>query len=356
MGKSNRIQIYLPVEPIQPPTINGQPVTDVLENKPALKQAEDCGGHGRALEIFYEQVNRQPAMSVSKLMNLIELSLRCKYESAFPDDFLAVQIRPGHETSRDDSSFTRAAKLYVATNEKFSQPPKILAATEKFSQKVSRHLVSCPGLVQIVKAVLGHKRLSQQALIPGTTITVDEVCSTRLIRFIAINSDYSSSGIGFIDAPYIWLWVLFKIPSCFIICSWTTIQEEENPTSPLEYVWSNLETFVELKSTMYNNGKEVAIGVMHYGARMSKLVNQTDTRATNDNMKQRVVKAPWRAIPSSEIDLCTCDYIARNAASAPYGDALLCLDRSGTVYCNEVHQWKLTVRGEHVITEISVGI
>ena len=58
--------------------------------------------------------------------------------------------------------------------------------------------------VQIVKAVLGHKRLAQQDFIPETTITV-EVCSTGLIRFIAINSGYSSPGMGFIDALYIWL-------------------------------------------------------------------------------------------------------------------------------------------------------
>ncbi|KAF8458618.1 hypothetical protein BGX38DRAFT_1152199 [Terfezia claveryi] len=250
MGRSNRIRIYLPVEPIQSPTINGKPVADVLENMPALKQAEeDCGGHGRALELFYEQVNRQPAMSVSKLMNSIELSLRRKYESAFPDDFPAVQI---------------------------------------------------------VKAVLGHKRLSQQALIPGTTFTVDEVCSTGLIRFIAIDSDYSSPGIGFIDAPYIWLWVLFKNSLLFHNLQLDDYSEyEENPTSPSEYIWSNLETFGlnfrQLKSTMYNNGEEVSIGEMHYGARMSKgvsgiafknhhlkciqLVNQTDTRTTKDNMK-----------------------------------------------------------------------
>ena len=250
MGRSNRIRIYLPVEPIQSPTINGQPVTDVLENRPALKQAEeDCGGHGRALEIFYEQVNQQPAMSVSKLMNLIELSLKCKYESAFPDKFPAVQI---------------------------------------------------------VKAVLGHKRLAQQDFIPGTTITVDEVCSTGLIRFIAINSDYSSPGMGFIDAPYIWLWVLFRNSLLFHNLQLDDYAGyEENPTSPSEYVWSNLEAFRlnfrQLKSTMYNNGEEVAIGEMHYGARMSEgvrdiafknhhlkciqLVKQTDTRTTNDNMK-----------------------------------------------------------------------
>ncbi|RPB19056.1 hypothetical protein L211DRAFT_668739 [Terfezia boudieri ATCC MYA-4762] len=48
-----------------------------------------------------------------------------------------LPARPGHETSRHLPVFvSRAAKLYVATNEKFSQPPKILAATEKFSQKV----------------------------------------------------------------------------------------------------------------------------------------------------------------------------------------------------------------------------
>ncbi|KAF8446749.1 hypothetical protein BGX38DRAFT_1193059, partial [Terfezia claveryi] len=235
MSRSNRIRIYLPVEPIQSPTINGQP--------------EDCGGHGRALEIFYEQVNRQPSMSVSKLMNLIEVSLRCRYESAFPDNFPAVQI---------------------------------------------------------VKAVLGHKRLSQQDFIPGTTITVDEVCSTGLIRFIPINSDYSSPGKGFIDAPYIWLWVLFKSSLLFHNLQLDDYAGyEENPTSPSDYDWSNLEAFElnfrQLKSTMYNNGEEVAIGEMHYGARMSEgvsdiafknhhlkciqLVKQTDTRTTNDNMK-----------------------------------------------------------------------
>ncbi|RPB20267.1 hypothetical protein L211DRAFT_870799 [Terfezia boudieri ATCC MYA-4762] len=238
-----------------------------------------------ALWRFYEEVNQQPAMSVSKLMNLIEISLKCKYESAFPDKFPAVQI---------------------------------------------------------VKAVLGHKRLAQQDFIPGTTTTVDEVCSTGLIRFIPINSDDSSPGMGFIDAPYIWLWVLFKNSLLFHNLQLDDYARYEgNPTSPSE----------QLKSTMYNNGEEVAIGEMHYGARMSEgvpdiafknhhlkciqLVKQTDTRTTNDNMKQWVVKAAWEATPSSEIDLRTCDYIARNAVSAPYGDAFLCLDRFGIVYCNE---------------------
>ena len=251
MRRSNRLRIYLPVEPIQSPTINGQPVTDVLKNRPALKQAEeDCGGHGRALEIFYEQVNQQPAMSISKLMHLIELSLRRKYETAFPAKF---------------------------------------------------------PIVQIVKAVLGHKCLAEQDFIPGTTITVDEVCSTGLIRFIPINSDYpdSSPGMGFLDAPYIWLWVLFRNSRLFHNLQLDDYAEYEgNPTPPSEYVWSNLEAFGlnfrQLKSTMYNNGEEVTIGEMHYGARMSKgvrdiafknhhlkciqLVKQTDTRTTNDNM------------------------------------------------------------------------
>jgi hypothetical protein len=50
-GLSSRPRIYLPVEPLESPRING---ALALNPDPLTKILEDCGGHGRALEILAE--------------------------------------------------------------------------------------------------------------------------------------------------------------------------------------------------------------------------------------------------------------------------------------------------------------
>ena len=274
------------------------------EGRPALLQAEhDCGGHGRALEVFYDQVLGNPTENISNLMAMVEWSLKGQYESAFPPTL-----------------------------------PK----------------------VEIVKAVLGNKLLHPNSTIPGTTLLVDDFRSAGLIRFIPSNKPNHNIRSGYPELPYIWLWLWCKEDSLFQklqLDDYTFY--EQDPTVPSTFEWRNLEAFRinfrQLKSMMYTDGEIVQIGAIHHGARMGKakhitfknhhlncvqLTNQTDTRTTKGNCKVWEVHAKWAGQSQGHIDLRRCNHIARNAVSAPYGDAILCLDTR--YYGTGKHQWKLT--------------
>ncbi|RPB23852.1 hypothetical protein L211DRAFT_849465 [Terfezia boudieri ATCC MYA-4762] len=304
--RSNRERIYLPVPSLLSPTLNGEALSRHLQGRPALLQAEnDCGGHGRALEIFYDQVLNYPAENISYLMSMVEGKLKSQYESAFP-----------------------------------STLPK----------------------VEIVKAVLGNKLLYSNSTIPGTTLLVDELCSTGLIRFIPSNEPNHMIGSGYLELPYIWLWLWCKKDLLFQKLQLDDYAfHEQDPTVPTAFGWSNLENFRinfrQLKSMMYTDGEIIQIGEIHRGARMGEakhimfknhhlncvqLTNQTNTRTTNENGKVWEVHAKWAGQSEGQIDLRKCNHIARNAPSAPYGDAVMCLDTTTGPVMNEVYQWKHT--------------
>ncbi|KAF8443606.1 hypothetical protein BGX38DRAFT_1199121 [Terfezia claveryi] len=324
--RSNRERIYLPVPSLLSPTLNGEALSRHLQGRPALLQAEnDCGGHGRAMEIFYDQVLNYPAENISYLMSMVEGKLKSQYESAFP-----------------------------------STLPK----------------------VEIVKAVLGNKLLYPNSTIPGTTLLVDELCSTGLIRFIPSNEPNHMIGSGYLELPYIWLWLWCKEDLPFQKLQLDDYAfHEQDPMAPAVFGWSNLEifriNFRQLKSMMYTDGEIIQIGEIHRGARMGEakhiifknhhlncvqLTNQTNTRTTKENSKVWEVHAKWAGQSEGQIDLRKCNHIARNAPSAPYGDAVMCLDTTTGPVMNEVHQWKhtsqvgLKLSRKQLLTEITKAI
>jgi hypothetical protein len=89
-GSSSRPRIYLPIEPLEPPRINGAPV---FNPDPLTKiLVEDCGGHGRALELLagilaevdIAQCNLKSLMAKiqNRLLNLYQFALNWSPDEA----------------------------------------------------------------------------------------------------------------------------------------------------------------------------------------------------------------------------------------------------------------------------------
>ena len=145
-GLSSRPRVYLQVEPLELPHINGAPV---FQTDPLTKiLVNDCGGHGRALEILAE--------------TLAEVDIgQCSLE------FLMADIRK------------RLLRLYHSAI--------------NWSHEEARSLIL---------AVLTHQFLDGNSPLPNTQKTPERFVSAGLIRFV-------QEGVsGYFVVPYIWIWVI----------------------------------------------------------------------------------------------------------------------------------------------------
>lgn len=145
---SQQRRVLLPCASLDPPRINDKPVfnSSGIVEKILI---QDCGGHGRALEALIGII---PALSrdahaTGYIESLVVQRLHELYRGAFP-----------RETDAQG----------------------------------------------IAKAVIAKRRLERDELIPGTSVTPDEVVQNGLVRFET--DEHKSS--GYLNVPYNWLLVL----------------------------------------------------------------------------------------------------------------------------------------------------
>lgn len=301
---SRRLRIYLPIEPLNPPTIRDEHGSSIaaFPDKTPLGQllVRDCGGHGRALEILWNLIKGKDLKST----NLKEImhDLRAKLTSYYP---LVFRVR---------------------TEEKEA----------------------------IVRAAFVHQLLYASDPLSGTGKTPDELCAPGLVWF---EEDETATGYGRLKVAYICIWAMANSLRDPILRNWSfddysTLLEKVNEA--IKPSWEEFKRFNIrfrcLKSQIFENGKLLTLTELHYGAKItgdiafrnrhltpSKAIYHTDTRTNICNKTQWLVTSLEGTTNMRE-----CQHILQNASSAPYGDAFLCLDSpNSSTPVNEVHQYKL---------------
>ncbi|KAL1919137.1 uncharacterized protein VTP21DRAFT_2519 [Calcarisporiella thermophila] len=304
---SQRHRVYLPVASLSPPIIRrgNTRINAFREDDYVLSiLVSDCAGHGRALEALYEALNN---------VNLEEDNI---------EDLM-------HE-------------LFYIIKSRYSQAIKISARDAN----------------AVVRAILSHRRLKVDEIVPGTNKTPDQLAQPGLIRFEL----YDDSSKGYLNAPYIWIWVLARIipPEDDLIlrdwkfCDYGELRSKIDPRSPPgAQFWQHFEYFVAsfrcLKSRAFDEGELRDISEIHKGARLNgdiKIINHhlslecatqwEDTKACDRLPGKWNVKCEFNTVNVREGRHCIL-----NGTSAPYGDSFLGLDLgSKDEFLSEVHQYK----------------
>ncbi|CAG8593974.1 9675_t:CDS:2, partial [Acaulospora colombiana] len=301
---SRRKRVCLPVTSLQPPSYRkGDSLVPVFKNDEISNiLVEDCGGHGRALEVLNECLagHSIEECNVNTLMNDLRHNLTERYGD---DIFGSVEdARP------------------------------------------------------IARAILTRRLLDRYKPIPKTNKTPDEFVGSGLIRFEPLKS---SRQRGFITAPYIWLWIFVEISregGDPLLRDWEFDDYGEqrallNPITSLQpKSWQSFERFVAsfrcIKSAVIEEDELINISEVHGGARLNG-----DIEFKNHNLRLEIAKHHTDTKSknltanvecyNSTVDVRQFKHCIINAPSSPYGDSFLSLDQPGTESPNEVHQFKL---------------
>ena len=300
LSQSNQARVYLPVASLTPPTItrNGKEV-DVFDTDDTLVKIllDDCGGHGRAIEIMSDMMREVPdwKTNLSKLMKSIREGLETQYEKAF--------------------SITDAEIDFI------------------------------------VKAALSHKLLKLFEVVPSIGKPPDNLAAPGLIWF-----EEAEASSGYLQIPYIWLWLfagrLRSIFPGFNFDDYGDLASVVDPTLPSLCHHTNFVKFVvgirRIKSLVFEDKSEVSMSEVHRGARICgdltffnhHLISavadkQTKTKSTDVNRDSWIIETNI-----GTVDLREHKYILINQKSASAGDTFLSLQtRSGSL--TESHQFKL---------------
>ncbi|RHZ76437.1 hypothetical protein Glove_197g38 [Diversispora epigaea] len=307
---SQRKRIYLPVTSLQPPSYRqGDSLIPVFKNDEVTNTlVEDCGGHGRALEVLNDCLAGRSIeeCNVDTLMNDLRYKLTEKYHDAILDS--VEDARP------------------------------------------------------IARAILTRCILNRYRPIPKTNKTPDEFVGSGLIRFEQLSSN---SKRGYLTAPYIWLWIFVEISNEEkdpLLRGWEFADYGEqrallNPVTSLQAKsWQSFEKFVTsfrcIKSAVIEEDELTTISEVHTGARLNG-----DLQFKNHNLRLEIAKhhtdtkskslttGEWNVdCYNSTIDVRQFKHCIINAPASPYGDSFLSLDQPDTETSNEIHQFKLRIK------------
>ena len=299
---SRRHRVVLPCAPLDAPKINNQPVF----NSTGLVQKvliQDCGGHGRALELLMDITPTLPRDASTEVKFLVVDRLHQLYSGALPGQSDAMAM---------------------------------------------------------VRVVMGHRHLYRDECIPGTSITADEVMQNGLVRFEAI--DNSDRPIGYLTVPYVWLLALAASHrgNPFFeelqMLDYRDFRAIEDSSLPGHFSWPDFECLLvklrKIKSQVFEDGSYVTLEDIHQGAFMAddtKSICMWNHHLSDDIARHRIMS---KTIASNhnhwvihtnkfgEIDLRKHKHIVRNAAGAPAADALISLETNPVR--NECLQFKNT--------------
>ncbi|RHZ86979.1 hypothetical protein Glove_41g179 [Diversispora epigaea] len=303
---STRRRVYLPVPSLQPPSCQqGDSLVSVFKNDEVTNTlVEDCGGHGRALEALNDCLDGRniEECNVDTLMNDLRYKLIEKYRDAI---FISAEdARP------------------------------------------------------LARVILTRSLINRYEPIPKTKKTPDEFAGNGLIRFEHV----ASSPMGYLTAPYIWLWIFVEISQELkdsILRDWEFADYGKqrallDPVTSLQAKsWQSFEKFVAsfrcIKSAVIEEDELIMLSDVHSGARLNGNI-----QFKNHNLQLEVAKhhtdtkskshttIKWNVdCYNSTVDVRQFKHCIINAPASPYGDSFLSLDQPGTETPNEVHQFKL---------------
>jgi hypothetical protein len=293
LAASHQKRVYLPVCPLEPPTIprNGEEDPVFTDDRMVKLLVADCGGHGRALECLARAMRRGLADgNVSDIMQEVRIDLRDRYMEAI--------------SYLDFTSFAAVARVIL--------------------------------LQQYVTA---------DKCIPGTEHRPDDVASVGLIRF---ERDSTRTG-GFLTAPYIWLWLFTSLSDKHdeILGRWRFDDYGEHEgkwdktLTPDARTWQNFEHFVArvrvLKSTVVGDNTTTTISQVHAGARLNgdlaftnhslRLQSAVHREKTNSSSRSGRI---WKVDCDREnVNVWDFKHCIINGTSASSGDIFLGLDVAG---------------------------
>ena len=288
-GFSSRPRVYLDVEPLESPDIDGSavfgndPLTNIL--------VRDCGGHGRALEILAEVLAKT---------NIKDCNLK----------MLMTDIQG------------RLLQLYQAA----------IKWTTREAQS-------------LILAVLTSQRLDAHSPLPHTNKLPENFAATGLIRFV------NDGTLGYLEAPYIWIWAIatrYRSPirNIWRFDDYDYLIGDLDLTRQLQVLThQEFETFNAffrcMKSWCLPDGEVTCISAVHWGAQLNsniqfenrhlsfeKAGRHTNTKSTAEGMVPCMKR---------DVDVHEGRFFILNAPNAPYGDAFCGLDIAGR---NEIHQYR----------------
>ncbi|CAB4423970.1 unnamed protein product [Rhizophagus irregularis] len=306
---SMRLRVHLPVASLKPPTIlddNNSSIKVFQDNHIMNLLVDDCGGHGRALEVLAELVKDKNIKdcNINQLMHDLRSSLELRYAGALN--------------------------------------------------------ISASDAQAIVRAILTRTRLDSRNVVPGTNRFPDYFVQPGLIRFEKIGTSVE----GYLNAPYIWIWIMSQ-PSTSggdpLLRDWQFCDYEGHAAKfdrrriPGAQFWEHFEYFIVtfrcLKSKVLKEGEKTSISDIHAGARLRLKDNFNFTnhhlalehaKHQEDTNSSHYAKNKKILCEDSEVNVREGKHCIINGGSAPHGDSFLGLDQSrkDNVNPNEVHQTK----------------
>ncbi|KAE8144254.1 hypothetical protein BDV25DRAFT_145818 [Aspergillus avenaceus] len=305
MKVSQRWSVYLSCEPIETPRMADGQAVFKHQNLLAQVLIKDCGGHGRALEILLQYMDK-------------------------------IQKDPSNVSSFID----HLSSIYAS-----------MVPTEKDA-------------LAIIKSVMGNGALARDAILPGGHSTPDDVSARGLIRFPLINQNEDKPR-GKFEIPYMWILCLcschenhtfFRELQLFDYHQFACM---DNPIQPGNSSHDSLEKIIlqvrKIKSLMFAEAECVTIAKLHHGGMMTEstggisfinhhlkgdiATKQIPSKTTTENREEWMVQTGEHG----DIDLRKCDFILLNKSGASAGDAVLCLDSETPR--TEAHQYKYWANG-----------
>jgi hypothetical protein len=179
-------------------------------------------------------------------------------------------------------------------------------------------------------------RLRADEKIPGSEMTVEQVIQPGLIRFESVK------GIGYLTAPYIWIWLFLKSSNNgldSLIRDWSFWDYAdicnllEGNASPSMATWQNFELSCArmraIKSRVFEDGRSTKLSLVHFGARLNGdreirnlpldvclSTNRQSTKTTSDNQLNWEVKCRDKKV----VNVRACKNCIVNGPSATGGD------------------------------------
>jgi hypothetical protein len=280
----SRRRVYLPVASLQPPQICENDMSrSVFDLTDTITKTllEDCGGHGRAMELLWTLMEKDGSWkhNIGSFMRNLRKRFSTQYEKAL--SFKGEEVQA------------------------------------------------------IVQAAFCHQRLYSSEEVLTTGRRPDELAAPGLIRYEMVNG----RAIEYIRVSYIWLWLMadrLRLPG-WDFNDYEEISAAINPTLPSKCSWENFEKFIArfrcLKSLVLKDNYPTNISEIHRGARLNGNIsfknhhlspivasNQTPSSTTNAN------RAEWFVYSSEgRINIREHKHIVLNARNAGAGDALISL-------------------------------
>ena len=160
----------------------------------------------------------------------------------------------------------------------------------------------------IAQCILSRRLIRLGDNIPGSNLRWEDVASSGLVWFEGSGIDDVYGPLGYLVAPYIWLWMLARLPPekntkrlCQFLSTWKfndyeqLLNLETDQGFPGDTTWQNFEVFCcyfrILRSLGFEDGEKVPLTLLHSGC---KLRDDQETMVVNRHLDfARAVHQYW---------------------------------------------------------------